>query len=438
MKLLREIASVLSFVGAFLVPYTGDILPATRALLLGAACLTPAICIAILGLVAKSDDAPRGTRSKHGNALVILISLACVLKIGLDLMDGVRWADVKLAVIDVLFQLLMLGSGIALAVNYRNEAPRKAVAIVGMALAIYSAINVVGFFMGIRPPQESQIDSLMGLNEGRMLAPFGPGLNNFANLAALGMGLCVAMAFESIRERAWLWTLGTVVGGIAAGISVALTEMRSALVGLLLVLVWSMTRRLKVRMAVTVGACAMLVLLPVLSKGQFLMDQISNLIPSFTLDRMQRQEGEFGSLNGRVFVWDSGLSELLQGESPLIGAGSRARDTREILFAQIGTLYNHNTTYHNALLDNLIVYGWLAGGLAWIGVFLTVGKATTFGADAGMKDEGQLDMSLQLLMVGLIASGIFEAISMYMAPWALIWFAAYRISSGDMIRVKPA
>ena len=154
-----------------------------------------------------------------------------------------------------------------------------------------------------------------------------------------------------------------------------LCEYRAALFPLFGSMLWLALRPQRLRDI----AAVCFVFYPLLAVFLFTKDEVYYALERWVPDNFYLLAGSQSienvlSLSGRSVFWKAGIDGLLAGNHLLVGTGHSALDARDYGVATSDGIYStliHKLSFHNALLDNLYIYG-VTFGLFLLAIF-TIG-----------------------------------------------------------------
>lgn len=285
---------------------------------------------------------------------------------------------------------------------------RERLIAIALAPALYVAINVALHLAGAVSSstattigEPSEIASLFGLNQTRIVPPIANNVNSFGAVAGAAIAACLVLWRTGwLRRNTMLATVGICFYGIV------LTDSRTALIaGLLIGLLLTPWMRV-VRFAPLLLPVSPLIIL----YGPKLFGGLLNFV--------SRGSGDFATGNNRLYVWDPVWNFIRHAPivETLVGWGANGQITSgasnhyAYLFRGVDDPYAITT--HNLFLQTLLDTGWI--GVAVL-VALLVNALNSLRTDA--KTPAAAVAAIILVMT---FAGMTEALPTYIFPETII------------------
>jgi hypothetical protein len=357
------VAAILGMIGALILilKYAGAYLRATQALAISITLLILGLAIAILTARSQKESLqwPKASFS------VILVVIFFLCKLAHDFFSIAAISGAKLAILQPMYGGILFSFGfLVLSVFSRRRMILRFVAL-AVALSGYTAINVMAYHLGCYSDASTGLAAEVA---GRMLAPFGGGLNNFGSIAVVGLCLNIVGLWYAWKNRSWPVFLLFCFGACSTVVATYKVQIRSGLISVIFVMAFLCTQhRLKIYLANI--ACFGMIMLPVLVISPY-FEQVVWIAAPPTLHNYSRTEKDFSTLDGRTSVYRYGWQLLLNWKTAWTGFGIAQRDSRQG-FEQFAAS-DYATSYHNGFLELLLVYGPIIGLLGTFALVMPV------------------------------------------------------------------
>jgi len=266
--------------------------------------------------------------------------------------------------------LAFAGSAAVMVYGLRGETPERIFGVISLGMSLYVAVNVVAYEMGMVGEQGgfySTASSIDGSGAGRMIAPFGAGLNNFGTVAVMAEALVLLQLVSALAQGRFAQALTLVGLAVTNAFALYRVEMRGGFATLAVAVAWILTPR-RWRVPVFWGGSLALCLAGVVYFNVWRVGWLDRF-DNGSLQAVERFQGDATMLGGRVFVWEEAIRLLRHGEVGLLGVGLAKRDFGQALDAELGTTSRFQITAHSGALDLLVVYGPLLA-LAAVGLYV--------------------------------------------------------------------
>lgn len=405
----------------FLLPFTGGYLSGVAAVIYGLVLLLLSAALVrlwnpdALGLAARTLLLPQ----------VSLFLLVLLVKVTHDVVFIQLATGTQAAMQHMLWSLLLLISGILIAGMPVKENLLR-LAVLGLAFSIYISANIAGYNWGMTPHvlTTGAIKPIEGSSiTERMVAPFGPGLNNFGCFAIICVQINILIVWFAWRSRNRSIMLIAGLGVATGCYALWLVQIRSGILGVVFTLLYVLAPMICKRWIALFAAIG-LIILPAAFINLKAIDWLEDKVPLILESSLSRNDSEMLILGGRAYVYDYGWEILLRGEVGLFGKGMVERDSGPGLAELAMSVEGGTFSFHNAALESLIVYGPVLGSVILI-LFLMPMFSRLVVLESAMQD-------MHTIMLGLLGSlyvtSYLEAFNSMWIFWMIMYVAVAMIA----------
>jgi hypothetical protein len=298
-------------------------------------------------------------------------------------------------------------------------------ASLGIGIAFYAVTNLVAFNLGVIPDRGiQQAYAAIATGRERFLAPFGPGLNNFANIVSVGVACCIFSIRPLMLGRHFGLAIATAAAAAVSIYTVVLVEMRAGLLSFLMALVWNSVKSLRIKGTLALLTALLIPLLPVVSYSGWLAKVLTLELPDSVVSRIQRSSEDIGSLGGRDEMWAYGIDQIRSGAVGVLGQGLNRDAGAVVSEASKDNFGGVAFSYHNGAIELIVVYGLGFGVIAtcvMLACFVSGGvRATADSQESHSTALGSCSDGCFGILICIAMLNVFEAFAATAVFWAAI------------------